>query len=189
MSFSISILLSLVQIVFMKIVTSLIIFLLVLSAQLSFAQNSIFMGKIIDESSKAVPGARIKVSKAGTIVAEVEADNDGLYYTQLLPSGYYVVDIIVHDKRVKAHKVFLKEQDRVKWFYNFKLMGEKAELILTANDPFMQHKLGKIEEEPTLFDFGGKRMFTVRAKSDPSSGQIIGVSFPATRPEAPPQVK
>ena len=173
----------------MKIVTALIIFLFVQTGQISFAQNSIFMGKVVDESNKPVPGARIKVSKTGTIVAEVEADNDGLYYTQLLPSGYYVVDIIVHDKRVKARKVFLKEQDQVRWYYNFKLSGEKAELILTAHDPFMEHKLGKIAEKPVLFDYGGEGKFTIIAKIDTSSRKINGVSFPPTPPEAPPQVR
>jgi hypothetical protein len=154
----------------MKILASyLFIFLFVFAGQISFAQNSIFMGKIVDENNKPVPGAKVQVSKAGYIIAEVSADNDGLYYTQLLPSGYYKVDIIADDKLVKAKRVFLKEQDKIRWYYNMKLAGDKAEVIVTADNPFMEHRLSLVEERELFYD-SERRTLSFRIDS---SGEVI----------------
>lgn len=142
----------------MKIVLSWCsLFVLLLAGGRSFAQNSIFMGKITDEHGKPVTGARIMVSYARDIVAETMSDNDGAYYTKLLEPGYYLIDVYADKIRHKSKRIELKPRQKVKWYYNLQLVGDKVEVTTTSKDPFIAAKLSKIEKEPVLSDFGTGR--------------------------------
>jgi hypothetical protein len=138
----------------------LIILQLALLSVNSFAQNSIFAGKVTGEDNKPVPGTRIMVSLHGSIADEVVADKDGLYYTRLLAAGNYSLDVIAYGKHLKA-SACLKAGD-TKQYYNLEIGKDDLRVIVTAHDPFIQAQLGKIEVAQEKVDFGTQKIFIVK---------------------------
>lgn len=121
-----------------------------------FAQKSIIAGKVMDEHHQAIPGARIRIMQSTNFVTEVQADKDGLYYTQLLPQGGYNFIVQADSKIAKVSRVFVKISDHVKRYYNLSINGEKLAVEVTERDPFMDTKLSNIaKDDRNRFDFPG----------------------------------
>lgn len=121
-----------------------------------FAQKSIIAGKVLDEHQQAIPGARIRVMQSTNFVTEVQADKDGLYYTQLLPQGGYNFIVQADSKIAKVNRVYVKTSDHVKRYYNLTVKGEKLAVEVTERDPFMDTKLSNIaKDDRNRFDLPG----------------------------------
>ena len=136
-----------------------LLLLLTLTIQNSFAQNSIFAGKITDENNRPIAGARIKVSQTGNAIDEIMSDGKGLYYSQLLPQGNYNIDVRANGKYLKARKVYLDCRDDIKWFYNLKMAENELEVTITRRDPFIAATIEDIETNQRNEDFGVGKAF------------------------------
>jgi len=130
--------------------------LLVCATTTVFAQKSIIAGKVMDEHQQAIPGARIRIMQSTNFVTEVQADKDGLYYTQLLPQGGYNFIVQADSKIAKVARVYVKTSDHVKRYYNLMMKGEKLGVEVTERDPFMDTKLSNVaKDDRNRFDFPG----------------------------------
>ena len=129
-----------------------LLFLLLAIAHISVAQNSIFAGKITDENGKPVDGATIIVSRAGNVTKAI-SDNDGLYFTQVLESGNYHMDIVANGKYVRVRKIFLAPAERVRRYYNIKVSDKNAVISISEQEPFIATKIARIEAEGEINDF------------------------------------
>jgi hypothetical protein len=121
---------------------------------ISYAQNSILAGKIIDEYNVPIKGAVIKVSRAGN-VTQTSSDEDGLFYTKLLPVGSYHVDVVLGNKYLETKKVYLADGAKKRSYYTLKVVGDVLRITVDGQDPFMRARLGKIENDDkrNIIDF------------------------------------
>ena len=130
---------------------------------LASGQEAIFAGRVVDEYENPVAGARVKVSYSWNYLDEVQTDNDGLYYTKLLPGCvYYHVDVVARGKRAKAGKVYLKAADNTKWYYNLKVIEDKAYVLVTEHSPFMATEFSRVEREQRNIDLPMRVMVVSR---------------------------
>ena len=113
---------------------------------ISYAQNSILAGKIVDENNKPLPGAVIRLSKQNQLVQEIRADADGLYYSKLLDEGSYHVDIYSDGKYLKAKKLFIGTTSGNKKYYIIKVSQDKVVIDKVDEDPAPKVKLSKIRD-------------------------------------------
>jgi len=155
---------------------------LMLTGNISYAQNSILAGKIVDENNKPLPGAVIRLSKQNQLVQEIRADGDGLYYSKLLDEGSYHVDIYTDGKYLKAKKLFIGTTSESKKYYIIKVSQDKVVIDKVDEDPSVKVKLGKLDDQDprhyVIFD--GRPTFTFRVKTD-SSGKTISVQKSAEK--------
>jgi len=128
------------------------LFILLFAANVSFAQNAILAGRIVDTSDKPVAGAVIKVVMGKKII-ETTADKDGLYYTKPFPAGTYAVRIYANSKSYKVHEIPVVPWDKAKKFYNFQLVGNKVVTEIDEQDPFMAVAFNKVETNQHRYDF------------------------------------
>lgn len=143
--------------------------LMVLSAQIGVAQNTILMGKIVNEDHEPIAGATLRLSKAGKAV-EATSDNDGLFYSRLLASDNYHLDVVVDGKYMRTKKLYLPPAEKKKVFHYLRVVGDKVIITVREDDPFLKNKLSKIEQDPirTIFDAEGLRMMILEV--DTKSG-------------------
>src|SRR5205814_2371094 len=125
-------------------------------SNLSVAQNSILAGKITDENNTPIDGALIQVTH-GKIVSDARSDQDGLYYTQLLPEGAYRVEVRVGDKWYKGRKVYLEEAGYSRKYYDLRIAEGRIAISINDGDPFLTTHIRKIETEQIRVDFGPSR--------------------------------
>jgi len=118
----------------------------VFAGNISYAQNSILAGKIVDEKNKPIPGAIISVHRQEQLLQELKSDADGLYCSKLLDTGTYDLDIIT-TKHLKAEKIALDATSGSKKYYIIKLSGNKIVIDKTDEDPALKVKLGKIQKD------------------------------------------
>ena len=119
---------------------------LMFTCNISYAQNSILEGKIVDENNKPLPGAVIRLSKQNQLVQEIRADADGLYYSKLLDEGSYHVDIYSDGKYLKAKKLFIGTTSGNKKYYIIKVSQDKVVIDKVDEDPAPKVKLSKIRD-------------------------------------------
>jgi hypothetical protein len=153
---------------------------LLFAANISLAQNSILAGKIVDENNKPVGGAlvQIRLDKTGEEFKMV-SDNDGLYYSPLVPKGTYKASILENEKRYKAKDLYLEETDRLTKYYQIRLSGKNAEVSILEHNPFMQAALYKVMKDGPRIDKPGEHMMRVRIDS---SGKLIPLDNKQTYP-------
>ncbi len=135
---------------------SILIFLFLLAHGEIWAQSGIIAGKLTDENDQPVSGATIRISKAGKAV-DTYSDEDGLFYTQLLHSDLYHLDVIIRGRVLKAGKVYVPNVQKKKKFYFLKIAGNKIRVRIDGEDPFLKAKVSKIKNTNPhdLFDFEG----------------------------------
>ena len=142
-----------------------------LTGNISFAQNSILAGKIVDENNKPISGAVIRVSKHNALIQELWADEDGLYYSRLLDEGSYYVDIYTGGKYLKAKKLFIgTSSSGSKKYYIIRVSDDKVVIDKVDDDPSIKVKLGKIEDRDPRGDVILDGQPHMRIKVDPTTG-------------------
>jgi len=146
----------------------LFLFLVLLLADVSFAQSSMLAGKIVDEHNMPIASAKIKIKKRGR-VAEAKSDNDGLFYSKLVPVGYYRIGVVVDGKYMKTRSVYLPDETKKKSYFYLRVVGDKVIVATDAEDPFMKVKLTKIEKDRHNID--GDNIFIM--KIDSATGKVI----------------
>ncbi len=158
---------------------------LTLDGTVSFAQNSIFAGKVLDEKNKPVSGARIKLSRGGNAIDELMTDEEGLYYSQMLSRGNYNLDVVANGKYLRSKKIYLKAHSDETLYYNLRMHDDKLEIEETSRDPFLAVKLEKMNgaDPRGIIDMGGRQMGFFRTDTN---GKVIQAS---SRPEAPGKMR
>lgn len=133
---------------------TILIFLFLLASGEILAQSGMLAGKLTDENDRPVSGATIRISKAGKAV-DAHSDEDGLFYTQLLHSDLYHLDVIIHGRILKAGKVYVPNVQKKKKFYFLKIIGEKIRVRIDGEDPFLKARVSKIKNSDPrhYFDF------------------------------------
>ncbi len=126
-----------------------------------YAQNSILAGILTDEYGVPVKGATLRVSKAGKAI-EAISDDDGLFYTRLLPSGTYHLDVITDRKMLNAKRIYLPPTNKKRVFFYIKVVDDHVRISADGQDPFMKNKLGKIEADADN-NGGHGHMFIIRS--------------------------
>ncbi len=139
----------------MKKLTRFIILLLLEHTDV-WGQSGIIAGKLTDENDLPVSGATVRISKAGKAI-DAYSDEDGLFYTQLLHSDLYHLDVIIHGRILKAGKVYVPNVQKKKKFYFLKIAGDKIRVRIDGEDPFLKAKVSKIKNANPhdYFDFEG----------------------------------
>ena len=115
----------------------------------SYAQNSIFAGKIVDENERAVAGAVVKVTGNG-MTTETRSTVLGLFYTKMIPDGKYKVEVKRNGKYLKGKKIVINEvaPGKEKTYYILKLSKKKMKVSETQTDVFRQTALNGAESQP-----------------------------------------
>ena len=106
-------------------------------------EMSMMSGVVLDEKGKIVPGAIIKISKKKEAF-DIRVGEDGMYYSALLPVGYYHVDIRANNRYYQSQKVRLTPTGESKKFYNFRLQGGGVAALYTDRyDPLRRLNAGE----------------------------------------------
>ena len=149
----------------MKILRLPLVFLLLTAFSISYAQNSIFAGKIVDEDNNPVPNAVIKISSKEVSPVEAKSDADGLYCTKPLAVGRYHLAVYVGSECRGLKKVTLDEASGSNKFFLIKMGGGNIAVNAVDKDPAMAVKLEQINSRHD-FDGGNDRIGTIRLPSD-----------------------
>jgi len=142
-----------------------ILLIILVATNISFAQNTLLAGKIVDGNNLPVAGAVIK-AVIGKKVIEATTDKDGLYYTKLLPAGKYRMSVYTGGQTYKASDINVPAADNTKRFHNFQLAGSKAMMHIDEQDPFMAAAFEKIEADKHFIDMPEKNRRNMRLKYD-----------------------
>jgi hypothetical protein len=117
-----------------------------LLADVSFAQKSMMAGKIVSEDGMPIAGAKIEM-KRGHKVTTTKSDNDGLFYSQLLPVGYYHIRVVAGGKYMRAKTVYLPDETKKKDYFYLRVVGGKVVVAMDAENPFLKAHLTGIEND------------------------------------------
>ncbi len=123
-------------------ITSLLLLTFVLGYAQEKTETSMMSGIVLDEKGKLVPGAIVKISKKKQAY-DITVGEDGMYYSGLLPVGYYHVDIRANNRYYQAQKVHLVPSTGSTKYYNFKLRAGVAELYSDSHDPQLRVNAGE----------------------------------------------
>jgi hypothetical protein len=149
-------------------------FLLLLSSSVSFAQNTILAGKITGSNGKPLVGATIRVMGENE-QAVAKSNENGLYYSKLLPEGDYNVAAVVNRKVVKAGSpVHLENTGRTRMYYLLQVKQNNLVITTTDKDLFAEAHLAKVKEEQKHLDVPvGKVQFQPVNGTATSTGEKI----------------
>ena len=147
------------------------------SSNISFAQNSILAGKIVEENNKPIPGAEIKLIKEHSELLNLKADADGLYCSKLMEQGTYRLAIYTDGKYLNSAKIVLDENSGSKFFYIVRVSGKKVRVEKTEEDPSIKVKLAKIRDGKHN-DVPGDHVFII--KVDSVTGKPKSIQGPAS---------
>ncbi len=126
------------------------LFVIGLTPGTAVAQMSMMSGVVLDESGHLAKGARVKITRKRE-AKDYWVGANGMYYSLLLPSGYYYhVDIRANDKYYKSRLVYLaQEYPEEKVYYNFRLKDGRAELFKSHKYPADVYKNGEHVPQPS----------------------------------------
>ena len=175
------------------------IILSMLTGNISYAQNSILAGKIVDENNKPISGVVIAVSKQDHLLQELKSDADGLYCSKLLDAGTYDLSITLTGNRLFTKEITLDAASGSKKYYIIKISGNKIVIDKTDEDPALKVKLSKIKNRgyrnEILFEDDNegsyplqepKRHFFISKKTDSTNNNPKTIIAPG---EQMPQMK
>ncbi len=179
----------------MKILALPVFIALLIAGNISYAQNSIFAGKIVDENNNPVPNAVIKISSKELSPVEAKSDADGLYCTKPIATGHYHLAVFLNSECRGLKKVILDEASGSKEFFMVKMLGGSIEVSAVDKDPAMAVKLAKINAAHDE-DGGNRRMGRYPLKDEdrifytPKRDSLERKTNPAQAPgEKTPQMK
>ena len=148
----------------------LFLFSVVLLADASFAQKSMMAGKIVSEDGMPIAGAKIEM-KRGYKVTTTKSDDDGLFYSQLLPVGYYHIRVVAGGKYMKAKTLYLPDETKKKSYFYLRVVGDKVVVVMDGESPFLRAKLTKIEsEDPREILLIEGTVYSINVKIDSVTG-------------------
>ncbi len=149
---------------------------LLFTVSASFAQNSIMAGRIVDDNNAPINGAEIRVSRGGQVMA-AHSDEDGLFYTQLLPVGNYHMDVIIGKTFLKTKMVYLGDNTKKRSYYYLKVTDNKLRITVDGQDPFLKSKLSKIEKDDYNIIDGIETFYIDRIVSYPLKNEdTVGIN-------------
>ena len=128
-----------------------LLFALVSAQQVSLAQRTVLMGKLVDAHDAPVKQAELIVIKDDRDYKAV-ITKDGLYYTDSVYDGDYKVYVFV-DKVTYEAKFKLIPPGKKPTFYNFKLANNKVEVSMVESDPFMEKELLRVKKEQAVYNY------------------------------------
>jgi hypothetical protein len=140
----------------MKIFALPLFFALLTACNISYAQNSIFAGKIVDENNNPVANAVIKISSKDVSPVEAKTDTDGLYCTKPLATGHYHLAVFLNSECRGLKKVTLDEISGSKKFFLIKMRGGNIDVSAVDKDPAMAVKLEKINADHSVDGGNGR---------------------------------
>ncbi|MCD6013046.1 MAG: hypothetical protein K0Q79_2908 [Flavipsychrobacter sp.] len=149
-----------------------------LPASALFAQSGMIAGILTDEDNNPIPRTTLVISKAGTAI-KIHSDDDGLFYSQLLHSDLYRLDVIIDGKILKAGKVYIPFQRKKKEFYYLKVVGNKVQMRVDGKDPFMGTRVSKIKQSDPY------QYYDIDARSHFMRLDMQGELVPAVGPPVP----
>ena len=127
-------------------------FLLMVGIQnISHAQESMLMGRVMNKENKAIAGATLTLNVHGETLATI-SDQNGLYhFSKLVQPGAYLVTIESNNVVSKASCSVIAETEQIK-FYNFSLDGSKVLVIVDEHDPFADTYMQTVKSNLTTED-------------------------------------
>lgn len=147
-----------------------------LTGNISFAQNSILAGKIVNENNEPMAGAEIKLSRVHEEALELKADEDGLYCSNLVEQGAYKLAVYKEGKYLNAGKIVLNEKSGSQLFYIVKVSDRKVTIDEINEDPSIKVKLAKIRDGRHN-EMMGDQFFLI--KIDSATGKLKSMQGPA----------
>ena len=149
-----------------KIALCFLIVIQILTAHISFAQNGMFAGKIVDENNKPVAGAIIKVSRPDMQPIEIISDSDGVYCTRYVTDGNYYLDVFADGKYRGESQLLIDTASGAKKFFLIKVHSRKFAINSFDKDPEMAIKLRKAQDAcmpiPAADIKGGTYMYMLK---------------------------
>ena len=141
-----------------------------LAGNISFAQNSILAGKIVNENNKPIPGATICVSKQGEMVQEIRADGDGLFAGKPMGAGDYSLSVTAKGHNLKLNYYFILDPKAgSEKYYIIKVANGKLVIDMVNDDPAIKVRLAKIEKSKENAD--GEHFYITRTITDSATGK------------------
>ncbi len=157
-----------------------------LLSYVSAAQQSLLMGRITDDQDNPVRGAIVHLSYKSTVF-EVRSDDDGMFYTQLLPTGNYHLRAFSGRKDYNAGKIYFVS-DGIKRYYLLKMKDARLNVVVTEKDVFAEVQLNKVNAGSILWDLPVKAS-SWRIMREDSAGMLIPRWGTAPMPPRMPAIR
>lgn len=137
-----------------------------MSACLTYGQQTMLMGKVVRSDDAAISGAAILIhSKCSNVVAI--SDSLGLFATDMIDAGDYKMKIVIGDKTIKADKLHLQINSNIKSYYIISVSKKKVTTKVTNNDPFIASRIHSLGKEHIIDHRKGRmRFFKLKNKND-----------------------
>ena len=121
------------------------------------AQQTMMMGNVTDMGGNPIKGAAVCL-KSRQFKAATISDISGLFASDLLPRGHYTITIISGGKELKAGSIFLEANTTPQKYYHLTINEKnKAMVVATTDNPFMEAKLGDIAKNDLRYDLPRNR--------------------------------
>ena len=154
----------------MKQVAALLILLLSLLSGHCQAQLTMFEGRIVDAVGSPVKGAIIQLKWRKDKI-ETRSDDDGLFYTTLIPTGMYRIGVEADGKYYKLRGLKVLPSTAKK-YYLLSIHGGRLYVDVSGQDPFLKSKLSKISNsDPRQEVLWGNEQNYFRVKIDSATGK------------------
>ncbi len=108
----------------------------------SFAQLTMFEGKITGEDGQPLKGAILQLKWKGDMI-ETHSDDNGLFYTTLIPTGMYKIGVATDGKYYKMRGLKVLPSDAKKYYY-LRIHGGRLFVDVEGMDPFLKSKMSRL---------------------------------------------
>lgn len=137
-----------------------------LSAGISYGQKTMLMGKVVGYDDAAISGAVILLHNKGKKAVAI-SDTLGLFATAMIEAGDYKMKIMIGDKTMKADKIHLQINSKIKSYYIISVSKKKITTKVTNNDPFIASRVHSLGKEHIIDHRKGRmRFFKLKDKND-----------------------
>lgn len=113
----------------------------VFSGQHAFGQLTMFEGKVTDDSGMPVRGAIIQLKWKGDMI-ETRSNDEGSFYTTLIPEGMYRLGVETGGKYYKLRGLKILASAPKKYYY-IRMHGERISVDVEGMDPYLKSKYGR----------------------------------------------
>ncbi len=145
-----------------------------LSGITAMAQLTMFEGKILGEDGMPLKGAIIQLKWKGDMI-ETRSDNDGLFYTTLIPTGMYKIGVEADGKYYKLRGLKVLPSDAKKYYY-VHIHGGRLFVDVEGMDPFLKSKMSQLLDEDPKYDVlvgDDKKLVNVKIDTATGKGSVI----------------
>ena len=113
----------------------------VFSGQQALGQLTMFEGKVTDDSGMPVRGAIIQLKWKGDMI-ETRSNDEGSFYTTLIPEGMYRLGVETGGKYYKLRGLKILASSSKKYYY-IRMHGERISVDVEGMDPYLKSKYGR----------------------------------------------